>query len=321
MVDFRQLGSRVLLATATGGRRPLSILIYHRVLTERDWMLPDVPIADEFRWQMSLMKRHFNMLSLPDAVRLLRENRLPARAACITFDDGYADTATVAYPILAELEIPMTIFVASGYLDGGIMWNDAILESVRRFSTNTLDLQEVGLPCYSLASRTEKQQAAYDLMARCKYLESGQRQHVADYLVRKASSMLPNTLMMTHTQTRNLAERGVEMGGHTLNHPILTRLTPAEAQAEIADGKAHLESITGRPVRLFAYPNGQAGVDYNPSHIHMVQEAGFEAAVTTDQGVSSYKTDPFQLPRYTPWAKSKSRFLLRMALNSRVQSR
>lgn len=319
MVDFQQLASRVLLATATGGRKPLSILIYHRVLTERDWMLPDVPTADEFRWQMKLMKRHFNLLPLTDAVRLLGEGRLPARAACITFDDGYADTATVAYPILAELGIPMTIFVASGYLEGGMMWNDVILESVRRLEASELDLQDIGLPRYSLATKTDKQRAAYDLMVRCKYLETPERQDVAHYLARRAVSALPHTLMMTHAQIRSLAERGVEMGGHTLNHPILTKLSPEEAQAEIVDGKTHLEDIIGQPVRLFAYPNGQAGVDYNNAHIRMVQQAGFEAAVTTDRGVSDQRTDLFQLPRYTPWAKSGSRFLLRMALNSRVR--
>lgn len=320
MVDFQRLASRVLIATATGGRKPLSILIYHRVLTERDWMLPEAPTADEFRWQMRLMRRHFNMLSLPQAIQLLRQGLLPARAACITFDDGYADTATVAYPILAELGIPMSIFVSSGYLEGGIMWNDTLLESVRRLPVNTLDLQEIGLPSYSIASQAARQQAAHDLIARCKYLDLAQRQEVADYLAHQ-SPTLPNTLMMTHAQTKELAEHGVEIGGHTISHPILIKLSPAQAQAEIVNDKARLEAITGHPVRLFAYPNGQPEVDYNNSHVRMVQEAGFEAAVTTGRGVSDHQTDLFQLPRFTPWAKSESRFLLSMALNSRIISR
>lgn len=284
-------------------------------------MLPDVPTTHEFRWQMRLMKKHFNMLSLSEAISLLRQGRLPSRAACITFDDGYADTATVAYPILAELEIPMTIFVASGSLEGGIMWNDALLESVRRHSSSTLDLRDIGLPCYSIGTKTTRQQAAYDLMAQCKYLDMNQRQDVTNYLARMVPTALPETLMMTHTQIKDLADEGVEIGGHTINHPILTRLSPTQAQAEITEGKTALEAITRQPVRMFAYPNGQAGVDYNDSHIRMVQEAGFEAAVTTDRGVSDRQTDPFQLPRFTPWAKSEGRFLMRMALNSRNASR
>lgn len=320
MVDLQLFASRVLIAAATGGHSRLSVLIYHRVLTERDWMLPDVPTADEFRWQMRLMRRHFNMLSLPEAIQLLRQGKLPARSACITFDDGYADTATLAHPILAELSIPMTIFVASGYLEGGTMWNDILLESIRRAPTNILDLREIGLPCYSITSQRARQQAAYDLVGRCKYLDMAQRQDVVNHLARRVSG-LPDTLMMTHAQTKILSEQGVEIGGHTINHPILTKLSPEHAQAEIVNDKAYLEAITGQPVRLFAYPNGQREVDYNESHVRMVQEAGFEAAVTTGRGVSDSKTDIFQLPRFTPWDKSKSRFLLSMALNSRITSR
>lgn len=320
MVDLQLFASRILIAAATGGRQRLSVLIYHRVLTEHDWMLPDVPRADEFRWQMRLMRRHFNMLSLPEAIRLLRQGKLPARAACITFDDGYADTATVAYPILAELGIPMTIFVASGSLDGGIMWNDTLMESVRCVPASELNLQEVGLPSYSIASDVTRRDAAYDLIARCKYLDMAQRQDVADYLAKQAPA-LPNTLMMTHAQVKALAEQGVEIGGHTINHPILTRISPEQAQAEIVNGRTDLEAITEKPVRLFAYPNGQPKVDYDESHVRLVQEAGFEAAVTTGRGVSDDKTDIFQLPRFTPWDKSESRFLLSMALNSRIISR
>lgn len=320
MVDLQKFASRILMSTMTGGARRLSILIYHRVLVERDWMLPDVPTVEEFRWQMQLMRRHFNMLSLAEAYRLMKEDKLPARAACITFDDGYADTAIVAHPVLMELEIPMTIFVASGYLDGGMMWNDILLESVRRMSTDHLNLQDFGLPCYSMSSHSERQLAAYDLVARCKYLDPLRRQEITSYLAQQ-SRALPSHMMMSHNEIRHLAEQGVEIGGHTVNHPILTKLTAAQAQSEIAEGKAHLEAITEQPVRLFAYPNGRPGVDYNDSHVRMVQKAGFEAAVTTGRGVSDHSTDLFQLPRFTPWAKSTSRFLLSMALNGRHASR
>lgn len=320
MVDLQKFASRILMSTMTGGARRLSILIYHRVLVERDWMLPDVPTVEEFRWQMQLMRRHFNMLSLADAYRLMKEGKLPTRAACVTFDDGYADTATVAYPVLAELGIPMTIFVASGYLEGGMMWNDVIVESIRSIATDQLDLRDLGLPCYSIASQIDRQQAAYDLIIRCKYLDPAQRQDVTAHLARQVRA-LPKSLMMNHIELKMLAENEVEIGGHTVNHPILTKLSAIQAQSEISDGRAHLEAVTKQPVRLFAYPNGRFGVDYDDTHVRMAREAGFEAAVTTDRGVSDHKTDLFQLPRFTPWAKSGSRFLLSMALNSRITSR
>ncbi|HNF67675.1 MAG TPA: polysaccharide deacetylase family protein, partial [Plasticicumulans sp.] len=128
---------------------------------------------------------------------------------------------------------------------------------------------------------------------------------------------LPGDLMMTHAQLRALHTAGMEIGGHTISHPILTR-TPAEvARAEIAGGRAELEALIDAPVRSFAYPNGKPGADYGPEHVAMVRELGFDCAVVTSHGVSVAATDPYQLARFTPWDRSESRFQLRMLRNSR----
>ncbi|MEX1198504.1 MAG: polysaccharide deacetylase family protein [Pseudohongiellaceae bacterium] len=317
MRDLSPSASRALLTLFPLGRRQrLSILIYHRVVKERDWMRPGEPTQAEFAWQMQLLQRHFTVLPLSRAVDMLRRNCLPPRAACVTFDDGYADNAIVALPVLQQYGIAATVFVAAGYLNGGRMWNDTVIEFLRQYSGDELDLSRAGLPAYPAESATLRRRAAYDIIRRCKYLERGQREEVADCIA-GGTATLPDNLMLTTEQLLTLHRQGVEIGGHTFSHPILSRLHPEQAQDEIVRGKTELEGILDDPLRVFAYPNGRPGMDYNQEHVALVKEAGFEAAVTTSWGVASPRSDFFQMPRFTPWDNSSIRFLLRMALNSR----
>ena len=317
MRDFPASVARTLLSWSPLGRHQrLSILIYHRVMKERDWMRPAEPTVVEFSWQMRLLQRYFNVLPLSEATQLLKSGDLPPRAVCVTFDDGYADNASVAQPVLERYGIPATVFVAAGYLDGGCMWNDKIVESLRHFRSSEVDFSSLGLPAYRTATLAFRRQAAYDIIARCKYLETGQREELAEAIAGHSNDRVDD-LMMTTEQLQTLHRQGIEIGGHTFSHPILTSLPKDKAREEIQRGKAELESIIGEPLRLFAYPNGRPETDYNQDHVALVKEAGFEAAVVTSWGVATPRSDPFQLPRFTPWDKSSNKFLLRMALNSR----
>jgi peptidoglycan/xylan/chitin deacetylase (PgdA/CDA1 family) len=115
---------------------------------------------------------------------------------------------------------------------------------------------------------------------------------------------------------RSLDANGMEIGAHTVTHPILARLDAARASDEIRQSKLRLEAITGKPVKLFAYPNGKPGRDYGREHVGMVKELGFEAAVSTAWGVANAQSDAFQLPRFTPWDKSPGKFVLRLLHNT-----
>jgi peptidoglycan/xylan/chitin deacetylase (PgdA/CDA1 family) len=113
---------------------------------------------------------------------------------------------------------------------------------------------------------------------------------------------LPDDLMMTSHQVAELHGAGMGIGAHTVNHPILASLDTSIARSEIANSKADLERIIGQPVKLFAYPNGVPGQDYNREHVCMVRELGFEGAVSITPGACrGMRTDVYQLPRFTPW--------------------
>ena len=121
--------------------------------------------------------------------------------------------------------------------------------------------------------------------------------------------------MMTPSQLRLLSEKGVAIGAHTVNHPILKGLPEDEQRQEMQRSKAELEAWTGKEVRHFAYPNGITGRDLDADTTRYVEEAGFSTAVVTNKGTSSKDTSPFLLRRFTPWDRSPLRFQLRMVHN------
>src|SRR5262249_36787874 len=203
-----------------------------------------------------------------------------------------------------------------GFLDGGRMWNDSVIETVRRARGDTLDARCVGLGEMALSTPPLRRRTIAALLAALKYLPQDERQKRVDELAAEASASLPDDMMMTTGQVRELQAGGMEIGAHTLTHPILATLDPERARNEIRESKRRLEAITGKPVTLFAYPNGKPGQDYRSEHVRMVSELGFEAAVSTAWGVAPRASDRFQLPRFTPWDKRPAKFVLRLLRNT-----
>lgn len=298
-----------------GGGHRLAILIYHRVLPAPDPLRTYDVEADEFRAQMAWVRDCFKVLPLREAVKLLKEGKLPPAAAAITFDDGYRDNVTTALPILRQLGLTATFFIASGYLDGGIMWNDAVIEHVRNLPAGEIDLSRFDLGVEQLDGTTTRFNTIMRLLKALKHRPFPERKVEVDELT--AGTPLPTDLMMTSDHLHTLVEAGMEVGGHTRLHPILARLSNEEALREIEEGKADLEKVIGRPLRLFAYPNGRPGEDYRQEHVKMVRAAGFEAAVSTSPGVATATTSAWELPRFTPWDKAVWRYSLRLALSYR----
>jgi peptidoglycan/xylan/chitin deacetylase (PgdA/CDA1 family) len=289
---------------------PLSILIYHRISAEPDPLFPEEVDARRFAQQIRLLSRWFHLMPLIDAVRALQSRSLPNRTACITFDDGYADSAEVALPILQRYRAPATFFVPSGFLDGGCLWNDAIIELVRNAPGPRLDLTRSGFGVYDIACNGRRRAVIDTLLAALKYLPSEERIERVKLMARRFSPT-----MLSSDQVLALHRAGMDIGAHTVSHAILSAVSNADARAEIANGRAHLQEIIQAPVRLFAYPNGKPGRDFEQRHVQMLRSQGFEGAVTTAWGAARSDTDPFMLPRFTPWDRGSSRFLLRLGSN------
>jgi peptidoglycan/xylan/chitin deacetylase (PgdA/CDA1 family) len=305
------------ILSPAGKEGRLTVLIFHRVLPEPDPLFPGEPDAVRFEAQMRWIKAWFNVLPLPEAVERLRAGSLPARAAAITFDDGYADNFTVALPILRRTGLPATFFIAAGYLDGRRMWNDTVIDVIRKAEGPDLDLLKLKLGRYPVGTLEDRRRSVRELLGKLKYLEPGQRSGLVFELAAAAKIQPPSDLMLTTDQVRSLAAAGMTIGAHTVSHPILSRIAEHEARAEMTESKERLEAITGGKVALFAYPNGKPDIDYTGAHVRLAREAGFDAACSTGWGTATTGCDIFQIPRFTPWDRSRGRYALRLAGNMR----
>lgn len=295
-----------------GARARLLILTYHRVLEAPDAMVPDEPDSRVFALQADCLATYCRVLPLPEAVRLLQAGRLPERAACITFDDGYANNAAVAAPILAERGLVATFFIAVDAVRRGIMWNDLVIEAVRVTSSELL--AELGYgetePTVPPLSRAA---VAARLLQRLKYLPMAERWARAAALYQRLVESAPPRLMMTTDEVRRLHDLGHDIGAHTIHHPILRELSTEDARSEIAGSRDWLRDLLSWQPRSFAYPNGRPGVDYDSAHVAMVREAGFETAVSTAWGCANRYSAVYELPRFRPWESEPRQFWLRLA--------
>jgi len=302
------------LSPAGGGAR-LSILIFHRVHAHPDPLFPDEPDIRRFHELMNWVTRWFTVLPLDVAAMQLRSASLPARAAVITFDDGYANNVSNALPVLLHHRVPATFFVSTAFLDGGRMWNDSVIEALRLTNRREFDTRVTGLGVLPLETLEQRRHAIDAVLAHAKYLDSAQRGLVVRQIEDWAGSALPNDLMMRSDQLLALRDANMQIGAHTVSHPILEKITDAQARWEISSSQDNLQTRLGQPVTLFAYPNGKPETDYSARHVAMVRDAGFVAAVSTASGVASSGTDLLQLPRFTPWDRGRLRFGLRLLAN------
>ncbi|MEX2495699.1 MAG: polysaccharide deacetylase family protein [Woeseia sp.] len=300
------------LLSPAGSRGRLMILSFHQVPRDADEMAPGTPPAAVFEQQMRWVADYCNVLPLPEAAARLGEGTLPARAACITFDDGYADNVEVAAPVLQRLGLSATFFITAGAVEEGIMWNDLVIEGVRR-ANGVLDLGDLGLGIHELADDAARRAAVPAVIDQLKYRQLTPRLNTAQEIFSRATGEAPPRMMMSKAQVAELAEQGFDVGAHTINHPILKELTADEARREIEESRDWVRNVTGEMPRSFAYPNGRPGIDFEPEHEDMVEEAGFSVAVST-QWACAKKSDPaFALPRFTPWERERGAFWQRLA--------
>lgn len=297
-----------------GGQGKLFVFIFHRILARPDPLLSGEPDRDQFGWMVRFISRAFTVLPFVTAVELLKRNQLPPAAASITFDDGYRDNFTVALPVLREHGVTGTFFIATGFLGGGRMWNDDVIEAVRVSSDVATDWREFGLGVRDFSTLQGRCHGLDAALTRLKYFPHEERAALAREIARRAGVPDESDFMMSSHQVRELRAAGMEIGAHTRTHPILSELGDVQARDEICGGKAELESILGAPVDVFAYPNGNPERDLTSRDVKLVKEAGFRAAATTAWGVARPQTDAFLMPRFTPWDRTYNRFAARVAL-------
>ncbi len=293
------------------------ILMYHRVLDDiyaaTVYTQPGMAVSTEvFDRQMSFLRQTFSVLPLVDlADHVDSYGRYPAGAAVITFDDGWRDNYTNAFPVLSEHDLPATVFVTADYVGTSrpfwflmVKW---LLTESNIGGERIISFVNEVCRAQSLASAPSERllvllknpaENADDIIEELKQFKPDTLNAIVDEIMRE-SNLTPDYWektrpMMDWDEAREMSDRGIEIGSHGCSHRILTHLPDEEVKQELVNSKTKLEQILGKPVKCFSYPNG----DYDKFVKTSVAETGYSCAVTTKGNPEAAdKPDRFALRR------------------------
>src|SRR5262245_3250404 len=293
--------SRLLdLLERSGGEDPriLRVLTYHRILEPGDeTVYPGVvsTTPEGFARQVQLLTCRYRVISLADAVAALKGRApLPPRALLLTFDDAYRDFAQHAWPLLRSQGLPVVLFVPTGFPDRPErpFWWDRLYRAFASARSEEPLLSAAGsLPLESPAARERSFRRVRDRVKELPHREA------MELVARVCGSLEPSPApgtVLDWEALRTLAREGVILCAHTRHHPLLDRIRPDEARAEVRGSLADLRREIGDVAPVLAYPDGH----YSRSTLRVVREAGIEVAFTTHRGVNDLRSvDPLQLRR------------------------
>lgn len=258
--------------------------------------------AGVFEQQMAYLRERERVLALSEVVDACTQGR-ELDGVVVTFDDAYRNNLTVALPILERYEIPTTFFLTTSFIGTGRMsWVDEVECMVDCALVPEVDLTARGLGRLSLRSPQEKMDAVTGLKAHLKRRDDRDRTALLELLqtllpLPDPSALSPNYETLNWDDVSALASSPVaEIGGHTVDHAILTRISPDQVRSQVRVSKRTLEEQLGRAVTLFAYPNGGED-DYDATAMRIVRDEGYVCACTTVPGPNTASTDPFALRR------------------------
>jgi peptidoglycan/xylan/chitin deacetylase (PgdA/CDA1 family) len=289
-------------------KNSLTVLNYHRIddpdRVGFDTFKPNVSARPEdFDRQMDYVARWFNVVSTRQVVDWLRGGKsLPPHAALITFDDGYLDNFTNAYPILREHNFPAIIFLTTSHIESDLpFYWDLVAYCFYHTKRNRIQFPDGTNAEWN--GRAEAEQTGGRLIANLKTLSEDEKRAWVARLPEMLEVSIPagffRSLMVSWDQVREMNQNGIEFGGHTMNHPILTRVPLERAKEEIVGSKARVEKELGKETVGFAYPNGLTN-DYNAEIQRVTAAAGCGAAFTLLNGpspLSEVQREPFAIRR------------------------
>jgi peptidoglycan/xylan/chitin deacetylase (PgdA/CDA1 family) len=293
------------------------ILMYHRVsIPGTDpWALCVTP--ENFEEQLQVLKDAFTVVSLRDLAEALRHHRVVDRTVAITFDDGYADNLHNAQPLLDAFDLPATIFITTGILTRTreFWWDELeqMLLNDRPLPHKLVLATTAGERIWHVTSEPENQNMKtmrawegepgsrmalfHDIWESMLRLPRDEQDSVLEQLLASSESTLtvrPSHRSLSAGEIKAISQHGlIDIGAHTVSHPLLTAHSENVQRQEIEDSKSQLEGLTGNQISCFAYPFG----DHSETSARLTRELGFECACTTVENTVWRFSDPYRMPR------------------------
>jgi peptidoglycan/xylan/chitin deacetylase (PgdA/CDA1 family) len=279
----------------------ICVLGLHRVLSDSEFdrsnALPGMMMKQEtFVRLLQFVKIRFRVVPIDDM-----EDAAIGPRCVFTFDDGWKDNYTNAFPWMRKLSIPAIIFVVTGLIGGKesfwgervvAAWKDPPIRQKLEYAIGVL-LNSKSRAVSLRAGASRSSEATLErLIERLKRMPSSQRAQILERLL-PANGYNPTDQLMTWQEVAEMSQAGIGFGAHTVTHPLLPYEDQVTAEQEICDSKLVLEQKLQQPVRAFAYPNG----DWDVSTRQRVEDAGYKWAFTTRHGWYRYNRDPYTVPR------------------------
>ena len=281
------------------------VLIYHRVFDlEADPQSLAVS-PHRFDAQIQYLKTHFSIIPLTEMVARLTKRESINSSIAITFDDGYADNLYYAKPILEKYHVPATFFITASLIGSSreFWWDE--LERIFLLPQPPLKPLVLNINDHEHRWNSAEKSLPLDVYHQIHRLLKGltfqEREAIMTQLFAWAgldrehgrdTHRIVNLLELIELATSDW----LEMGSHTLTHPVLSAQSQEVQWQEINESKLILEQITGRQISSFSYPYGQR-TDFTPETIQMVKESGYTCGISNIQGNIEADSDCFILPR------------------------
>lgn len=275
-----------------------AILCYHRVGSGG---VPFYSSLDTgaFESQMKFLRSAYRIVSMDELCRELEAGGPAGQAVAITFDDGYRDLYTTAFPILRRYGIPATIYLTAQAIDTGeVSWYDRIF--VITLFSGTPEVYVLG-KCFALGSRESRLKAAVDIVTLLRKCPN--RIRIAACAELYESVKLPRAAreclggrMLTWEQIRAMQGAGISFAAHTMTHPVVRQLESEERERELGASKVLLETKLQRPVEHFAFPFGSAA-DIDVESCAVLARLGYRSASSTVWGLNTPQTNRLLLRR------------------------
>lgn len=319
------------------------ILMYHQVCEKKTdpWQLAVAP--ENFQYQLNHLKNYFDVISVDELVSTVQSGRLTNNLVAITFDDGFVDNYTNAAPLLEWFEMPATFYITSGAIrDSKLFWWDELQSVILHSESLPKKLsvklgaeyfnfefsrdhvlrpsvtQEIVSWSYGAPLKNERIELYFRLWEKIQPL-----QHLDQYSAMRALRswakldnipLGPNAPMQGHQVKKLGANKLFTLGGHTVNHAMLSAQTELVQSYEIKDCKIDIEEISGKTIKGFAYPYGK----YNPCTKSLLQQNGYNYGLTTEEGAVTAGSDLYQLPRVQVknWNEKEFSFRLKQVINN-----
>ncbi|HZF20096.1 MAG TPA: polysaccharide deacetylase family protein [Burkholderiales bacterium] len=281
----------------------IAVLMYHAVVREplpvSDWCFLEEKV---FHDQMTYLKKHCRIVPLRELPASVQpKNGRPV--AAVTFDDGYQNNYDVAFPILRQMEIPATIFLATDFIGSDdTVWFCRINEALAKTSLDGFDWEEA---TYDLSSMPKRVSASAEIQVRLKRYSHPRLLEKMRDLVRALGGNPEMPIarespyrMLCASAIREMADSGlIDFGGHTCSHAILSGLDDSLREREISGSIDAVGRLTGAPCGLFAYPNGGAE-DYGPRDVAALKRSNVAIAANTVAGPNDRSVPALELRRY-----------------------